>query len=84
MTTAVYASMNTGRYILSQILDLIYWQRLSRLVARYYAESRVRHFGCRQQLICVIFPSVWREGLWDIADCIIPTNLHKHLVHRNT
>lgn len=63
--------MNTGRYILSQLLDLVHWQTLSRLVDRYDAESRVRHFGCRQQLICMAFAQLtWREGLRDIAECL--------------
>jgi len=63
--------MNSGRYILSQILDLVHWQTLSRLVERYDAESRVRHFGCRQQLICMAFAQLtWREGLRDIAECL--------------
>ena len=63
--------MNSGRYILSQVLDLVHWQTLSRLVERYNAESRVRHFGCRQQLICMAFAQLtWREGLRDIATCL--------------
>ncbi len=63
--------MNTGRYVLSQVLDLVHWQTLSRLVERYNAESRVRHFGCRQQLICMAFAQLtWREGLRDIATCL--------------
>jgi hypothetical protein len=63
--------MNSGRYILSQVLDLVHWQTLSRLVHRYDAESRVRHFGCRQQLICMAFAQLtWREGLRDIATCL--------------
>lgn len=63
--------MNTGRYVLSQILDLIDRKTLSRLVERYNAESRVRHFGCRQQLIAMAFAQLtWREGLRDIADCL--------------
>lgn len=63
--------MNTGRYVISQILDLVHWQTLSRLVEHYDAESRVRHFGCRQQLICMVFAQLtWREGLRDIADCL--------------
>ncbi len=63
--------MNSGRYILSQILDLVHWQTLSRLVERYDAESRVRHFGCRQQLTCMAFSQLtWREGLRDIAECL--------------
>jgi hypothetical protein len=63
--------MNSGRYILSQVLDLVHWQTLSRLVNRYDAESKVRHFGCRQQLICMAFAQLtWREGLRDIATCL--------------
>ena len=63
--------MNSGRFILSQVLDLVHWQTLSRLVQRYDAESRVRHFGCRQQLICMAFAQLtWREGLRDIATCL--------------
>ena len=63
--------MNSGRYVLSQVLDLVHWQTLSRLVERYNAESRVRHFGCRQQLLCMAFAQLtWREGLRDIATCL--------------
>jgi hypothetical protein len=63
--------MNSGRYVLSQVLDLVDRKTLSRLVQRYNAESRVRHFGCRQQLICMAFAQLtWREGLRDIATCL--------------
>ena len=59
--------MNSGRFILTQILDLIHWQTLSRLVSKYNAESKVRHFGVRQQLICMAFAQLtWRNGLRDI------------------
>jgi len=63
--------MNSGRFVLTQLLDLIHRQALDRLVERYNAESRVRHFGCRQQLICMAFAQLtWREGLRDIAECL--------------
>ena len=63
--------MNTGRYVLSQVLDLVHWQTLSRLVERYNTESRVKHFGCRQQLVCMAFAQLtWREGLRDIVTCL--------------
>ena len=63
--------MNSGRFVLSQVLDLIHRQTLDRLVERYAAESRVRHFGCRQQFICMAFAQLtWREGLRDIATCL--------------
>lgn len=71
--------MNPGRFVLSQILDLVHRQTLDRLVKSYDAESRVRHFGCRQQLICMVFAQLtWREGLRDIATCLNarPSTLH--------
>ena len=56
--------MNSGRFVLSQVLDLVHRQTLDRLVERYDAESCVRHFGARQQLICMVFAQLtWREGL---------------------
>jgi len=63
--------MNSGRYILSQVLDLVHWQTLSRLSERFNAEARVRHFGVRQQFICMVFAQLtWREGLRDIEACL--------------
>ena len=63
--------MNSGRFVLSQVLDLVHRQTLDRLVERYDAEMRVRHFGCRQQFICMVFAQLtWREGLRDIATCL--------------
>ncbi len=71
--------MNSGRYILSQIIELVDRKTLARLVARYDAEANVRHFGCRQQFICMVFAQLtWREGLRDIVACFNskPTTLH--------
>jgi hypothetical protein len=63
--------MTSGRFILSQILDLIHRETLSRLSERFHAEARVRHFGVRQQLICMVFAQLtWRDGLRDIAECL--------------
>ena len=61
--------MNTGRYVLTQVLDYIHWQTLNRLAAHY--NIRARHFGCRQQLICMGFAQLtWRESLRDIEECL--------------
>jgi hypothetical protein len=63
--------MISGRFILSQILDLIHRETLSRLASRFQADSRVRHFGVRQQLICMVFAQLtWRDGLRDIVECL--------------
>jgi hypothetical protein len=63
--------MNAGRYVISQLLDLVHRETLSRCAERYGAEKRVRHFGCRQQFACMMFAQLMgREGLRDIVDCL--------------
>ena len=63
--------MNSGRYVLSQIIELVERKTLSRLVARYAAEERVRHFKCRQQFIFMVFAQLTsRDGLRDIITCL--------------
>jgi hypothetical protein len=63
--------MNSGRYILSQVIELVERTTLSRLAARYGAEERVRHFKCRQQFICMVFAQMTsRESLRDITTCL--------------
>ncbi len=61
--------MNSGRYTLTQVLDLVERKTLTRLAERY--NIRTRHFGCRQQLICMGFAQLtWRESLRDIEECL--------------
>jgi hypothetical protein len=56
--------MNFGRYVLSQVLDLIDRKTLARYAARFDAQTRVRHFGPRQQFACMVFAQLtWCEGL---------------------
>lgn len=63
--------MNTGRFVISQILDLIHRQTLDRIVMRYELKSAARHFGFRQQFICMVFAQLTsRDGLRDIATCL--------------
>ena len=63
--------MNSGRFILSQVLDLVHRQTLDRLVERYEPRIAVRHFGFRQQLICMGFAQMTcSDRLRDIATCL--------------
>lgn len=63
--------MNSGRFVLTQIIDLVHRQTLDRLASRYNESERVRHFGCRQQFICMVFAQLtWRESLRDIEACL--------------
>ena len=63
--------MNSGRYILSQLLNVIHRQTLDRAVKQHGAESGIHHFGFRQQLVCMFFAQLThRESLRDIATCL--------------
>jgi hypothetical protein len=63
--------MHAGRFILSQVVDMIDRKTLSRLAIRFRADARVRHFGVRQQFICMVFAQLtWREGLRGIEACL--------------
>jgi hypothetical protein len=63
--------MNSGRFVLSQILDLIHRQTLDRIVKRYEPASCSRHFGFRQQFTCMVFAQMTsRDGLRDITTCL--------------
>jgi hypothetical protein len=72
--------MHAGRFILSQVLDLIDRKTLARLATHFNANSRVRHFGVRQQLICMVFAQLTcRDGLRDIVECL--NAKHEALYH---
>ncbi len=63
--------MNSGRFVLSQVLDQVHRQALERCAQRYNANDRVRHFGGRQQFTAMAFAQMtWREGLRDIEACL--------------
>lgn len=63
--------MNSGRFILSQVLDLVHRQTLDRIVKRHEPAASVRHFGFRQQFICMVFAQMTsRDGLRDITTCL--------------
>lgn len=63
--------MNTGRFVISQILDLVHRQTLDRIVSQYESKCAARHFGFRQQFICMVFAQLTsRDGLRDIATCL--------------
>lgn len=67
----MFSGMNSGRFVISQVMDLVHRQTLDRLTKLYRADHLVRHFGCRQQLICMVFAQLtWRDGLRDIEACL--------------
>jgi IS4 transposase len=63
--------MNSGQYVLSQLLDSIHREQFHRCVARYGGDYKVQHFTCWQQFVCLVFAQLtWRESLRDIEACL--------------
>ena len=63
--------MNHGQCVLTQLVNLVHRETLNRIVRKYGGDKKVRHFGCRQQLICMVFAQLtWRDGLRSIQDCL--------------
>jgi hypothetical protein len=63
--------MNTGQYVLSQLLDGIHRQEFHRAVQRFGGDYKVKHFSCWQQFVCLVFAQLtWRESLRDIEACL--------------
>ena len=63
--------MNSGQYVLSQLLDFIHREVFRRFVDRYNGDYKVQHFSCWQQLVCLVFAQLtWRESLRDIEACL--------------
>lgn len=63
--------MNSGSFVLAQLLDPIHRQHFHRCVQRYGGDYKIKHFSCWQQLVCLVFAQLtWREGLRDIEACL--------------
>jgi len=63
--------MNSGQYVLAQLLDCVHREQFHRCVARYGGDYKVQHFSCWQQFVCLVFAQLtWRESLRDIEACL--------------
>jgi hypothetical protein len=63
--------MNTGKYVLTQLLDWIHPQQFHRCVTRYRGNYKVSQFSCWSQFVCLAFAQLtWRESLRDIEACL--------------
>lgn len=83
--------MNSGKYVLSQLLEWIHPQQFQRCVARYRGDYKVSRLSCWNQFVCLAFAQLtWRESLRDIEVCLNSRAAHLyHLglgapVHRST
>jgi hypothetical protein len=63
--------MNSGQYVLAQLLDCLHREQFHRCVVRYGGDYKVHHFSCWQQFVCLVFAQLtWRESLRDIEACL--------------
>lgn len=63
--------MNSGRTILSQVLDFVSKYDFDKCVGKYNGNYRVRSFTCWEQFIVMMFAQLtYRESLRDIESCL--------------
>lgn len=72
--------MNTGKFVLAQLLDWIHPQQFQRCVARHRGDYKVSQFSCWSQFVCMVFAQLtWRDGLRDVEACL--NSRHAQLYH---
>ncbi|MBF0502703.1 MAG: DUF4372 domain-containing protein, partial [Candidatus Riflebacteria bacterium] len=60
--------MNTGRIVLSQLLDFLPRYELDKCIKRYQGNRRIRSLSCYAQFVVMIFAQLtFRESLRDIV-----------------
>ncbi len=69
--------MNGGKYVFSQIMDLVSSTSFQTLVTRHNGEYKVKGFTCWKQFLCMAFGQLThRESLSDTLMCL-KANTHK-------
>lgn len=63
--------MNQGKYIFSQIMELISYKQFQTIVNRHQGDYKVKNFSCWKQLLCMSFGQLThRESLSDTILCL--------------
>jgi hypothetical protein len=63
--------MNQGKYVFSQIMELISYKKFQTLVNRHSGEYKVKDFSCWKQFLCMAFGQLThRESLSDTIICL--------------
>ena len=63
--------MNQGKYVFSQIVDLISSTSFQTIVNRHYGEYKVKDFSCWKQFLCMAFGQLThRDSLSDTLLCL--------------
>jgi len=65
-----WVEMHQGKFVFSQIMDLIPWERFQTCVNRYNGDYRIQEFKCSDYFKVMIFAQLtYRESLRDIVNC---------------
>ncbi len=63
--------MNEGKYVFSQIMELISYKKFQTFVNRHSGEYKVKDFSCWKQFLCMAFGQLThRESLSDTVMCL--------------
>jgi len=63
--------MNHGKYVFSQIMELISYKRFQTLVNKHSGDYKVRDFTCWKQFLCMAFGQLThRESISDTMMCL--------------
>jgi len=63
--------MNCGKTLFAQLMDFLPWSTVTRIVARYGGDHRVRTLSCAEQYRAMAFAQLtYRESLRDIETCL--------------
>lgn len=63
--------MNQGKFVFSQIMELISYKKFQTLVNRHSGEYKVKDFSCWKQFLCMAFGQLThRESLSDTILCL--------------
>lgn len=69
--------MNQGKYVFSQIIELISYKQFQTIVNGHSGDYKVRDFNCWKQFLCMAFGQLThRESLADTLMCL-KANTHK-------
>lgn len=71
--------MYQGKYVFTQIMEIVARYEFNKCVARYQGDKNLTHFKCWQQFLCMAFGQLaYRESIRDILTCL---NAHKSKVY---
>lgn len=63
--------MHQGKYIFTQVLDMVVRYQFNQCVTRYHGEHRVKHLTCWEQFLASAFGQLaFRKSLRDIVTCL--------------